>query len=64
MRIGEVEAVMTSGYLLWLKASGSETRALFGPALGQLVSSHRPERESLSLLGPANIAQPCPRGDA
>jgi ribosomal protein S1 len=37
VRVGEVEAVMPSGDLMWIKASGCETRALFGRALGQLV---------------------------
>lgn len=37
VRVGEVEAVTSSGDLLWIKASGCDNRALYGTALGHRV---------------------------
>lgn len=37
IRVGEIEAVTSSGNLVWIKASGCDNRALYGSALGHLV---------------------------
>jgi nucleoid-associated protein YgaU len=37
LRVGQVEAVTGTGEILWIKASGCDARAMYGPAFGHRV---------------------------